>query len=835
MDAYDLYDETRHPFFRRMSLIKEGISQIVLELRGGMVFINYLKTAVRSMSRQKIYSLINIMGLAIGMTMAILILSWVRDEYKYDRFHHHAGRIYRVSQFFSRGGLTTKVADTPAVLAETLMLECPEVEWATSVRGESSGELVAYGDEKFHETGIGITDNLFFKVFSFPFVEGNPETALALPGTVALSQRTAKRYFDDSEPLGRTLNFYGKDFIVTGVFQDMPHHSHFHFDLLCSKASFERYTSPRWEMSQFKTYLMMHDSGGVESLQARLNEIAATRMFGDGYAAWAAKGNSKTLPLQKLTDIHLQSDLKYEFEENGNSLYVRFFMVIAVFILWIAVINYINLSTARSAGRAREVGIRKTVGSTRVMLIRRFLFESVLTSCAALTMTFVLIQSALPAFRMLVGKSWLVTPYQEQPLLIPGLIMAAVMIGVLSGLYPAFILSAFKPIAVLRGSSGGGMKSSRFRNGLVVFQFTLSVFLLTGTLIVQKQMDYVRKKDLGFNKERVIVLKTLGQVRNKLPVLKETLLQNPEIQAVSASSTLPGKEFDYVGFHVEGTNDSWPGTNCIAADAHFIEVMDAEMVRGRYFSKEFMTDGRALVLNESKVREIGADDVFEKGIRIGGMGNEPFHVIGIMKDIHYEPLHEPVKSLGIVMLGGACTWPESFISIRIRSKNIHDTLGGIRKIWEEVVPGVPFQFTFLDSITSDQYRNEIRTERVFAVFTLFAVFVACIGLLGLASFATQQRTREFGIRKVLGASGKRLVLMLSGEFVRWVVLANVIAWPMVYYVMSKWLNNFAYRAGIGILPFILSGFIMFIITGLTVSYHVIRAAGMNPVESLKCE
>ncbi|MFC2156276.1 ABC transporter permease [Acidobacteriota bacterium] len=796
---------------------------------------NYFKSAVRNMKRQKIFSLINILGLAIGMTMAILILLWVQDENNYDRFHLNSTRIYRISQVFCNEGNITKVANTPAILAETLMLECPEVELATSIRGDRSSVLVTHGDNKFQETGIAITDHLFFQVFSFPFIEGDPETALSSPGTAVISQKAAKKYFKDTDPIGQTLNFYDEDFIITGIFQDMPQNSHFHFDVLCSKASFETYTAPRWEWSPFKTYVMLYENGSVESLQGKLNKIASTRMFGDGYAAWSAKGNYKVLPLQKLTDIHLHSNLLYEFEANGNSLYVRFFMIIAVFILLIAVINYMNLSTAHSAGRAQEVGIRKTVGSTRVSLIQQFLFESVLTSLVALAFTLIFTQLMLPSFRLLVGKSWLVMPYQEYPLFIPGLMIVAVVIGILSGFYPSFFLSAFKPIAALSGSPSKGMKSSRFRNGLVVLQFTLSVFLLVGTLVVQKQMDYVRKKDLGFNKEQVIVLQTLNQVDTKLSTLREALLQNTAIQAVSASSTIPGKEFDYIGFHVMGLTDSWPGANCIAADLNFLDVMKVEMKSGRYFSKDIKTDGQALILNESKARELGLDNVFEKRIMIGGMGDEPFHVIGIMKDFHYESLHEPVKSLGLVLLGGTCPWSASFVSIRIRSKNIQKILVDIRRIWEEVIPGAPFAFSFLDSIYNDQYHNEVRTGRIFTIFTLFAIFVACIGLLGLASFAAQQRTKEFGIRKVLGASVQRLILMLSGEFARWVMLANVFAWPLAYYIMSKWLNNFAYRTRIGVLPFLLSALIMFGITGLTLSYHLIRTAKTNPIDSLKYE
>lgn len=796
---------------------------------------NFLKTALRNMNRQKIYSLINILGLAIGMTMALLIFIWIADETGYDRFHADSDRIYRVSQVHCIEGRISKFANTPGVLAETLMLECPEVELATRVRSEESRIIIQKDHRRYHEKRIGITDEKFFSIFSFPIIKGSPEDALATPGTVFISQKASEKYFGDSDPVGQMMEMFDQAFTVTGVFKDMPPHSHFHFDFLCSFDSFEEWKAPDWSWSPFKTYILVHKNGNVESLQKLLNTIAGTRMFGDGYAAWAAKGNYKELPLQKLTDIHLRSNLRWEFEANGNSMHVRFFTLISLFILAIAVINYMNLSTARSAGRAREVGIRKTIGSTRTSIISQFLMESVLTILLALVIMLLLTHIILPFFRQLVGKQWLMLPYTTVPFFIPLLIIVTVLIGLLSGLYPSLFLSAFEPTAVMSGSVSRGLKGSGLRSALVVFQFALSVSLLVGALVVKKQMDYVRNRDLGFEREEVVVLETHGEVGRKWPVLREEFMNHSAIVSVTASSSLPGKAMTHVGFHVVGSNDHWPGTNCFAVDYDFLDTMKIKMSDGRYFSNNILSDKRAVIINMSKAREIGLDGILKKQIVIGGRGEEPFKVIGVIEDFHYQSLHVPVHPLGLVLLDGSSESLESYISIRVRSSNYHETIREIRKAWDSIVPGVPFSSSFLDSITNDQYKNEERTGHVFSIFTLFAIFVACIGLMGLASYAAEKRTKEIGIRKILGASAGRLVLMLSSEFTRWVVLANVIAWPLAYYAMRLWLNNFAYRTEMGVMPFIVSALIMFGISALTVGYHGLRAARISPAESLKYE
>lgn len=799
------------------------------------MFKNNLKISLRKMNRQKMYTLINVLGLAIGMAGAMFILIWVRDERSYDRFHADAHRIYRVSKVHHVNGKNASYTNTPAILAETLMLECPEVELATSVRGDREGTLVGIEDRQYHENHVGIADDLFFRVFTFPFTAGDQETALVSPQTVVISQQAANRYFGEADPIGRMLTIYDDDFVITGVFEDMPPNSHFHFDIICSKNSFGQWLEPDWSWNPFKTYVRIHGDADIPALQNKLNDIAITRMCGDDYAGFLAKGNSKSLPLQALTDIHLNSHMLGEFEANGNATHVQFFTIIAGFILLIAAVNYTNLSTARSTGRALEVGIRKTVGSSRTSLIRQFLSESVLTSLVALILALIAITALMPAFRQLVGKSWLDIPYMQSPILILPMVLLTIMIGLSAGMYPSLFLSSVAPITVLGGKFSPGMKRSRLRNSLVVLQFSLSVLLLTGTLVVRKQMAYVQNQDLGFEREHVVVLQTLGQIDQRLPVFKKALLNNPDVIDVSASSSVPGKEYLNVGFHVVGSHDSWPATICIAADADYLKVMQLEMEDGRFFDEEIISDRRAVILNTNKARAMGIDDLYEQRIQIGSLGEAPFHVIGIVGDFHYESFHEPVKPMGIVMLSEEIGWSEDYVSVRIRPENIKETIAFLQRIWENFIPGSPFVYSFLDSIYDDMYRNELRTGRIFTLFTVFTLFVACLGLLGLTSYAAEQRRKEFGIRKTLGATTSGIILLLSKEYQKLILIANGIAWPIAYLLMKRWLQSFVYRTSIGILTFLAAGFLVLAITSLAVIYHSLKAASANPVESLRYE
>jgi putative ABC transport system permease protein len=802
------------------------------------MFKNHLKIVLRKMQRQKAYTLINVAGLAIGLAAATFILLWVRDERSYDRFHKNADRIYRVYQAFHYGTYHLEQAQTPAVLAPSLKDECPDVELVTRVRGYRDEQIVKAGNRKFNERGLGIADEYFFRLFSFPLLAGDPATVLARPYAVAISAKAAKKYFGSTDAVGRVLTIFDEDYAVTGVFRDMPPQSHFHLDVLCSFASFKQYHEPAWGLNVFKTYALLRENGRPEAVAGQLTHLVKYHMFDSPkrYEAVIAKGDYTKFPLQRLTDIHLGSHLLWEFEANGNGTYVKFFTLIAVFILLIAAINYINLSTARSAGRAREVGIRKTVGSTRRSLIRQFLLESILTALLAMILSLAALAVLMPAFRNLVGKSWLVLPWAGNPLyLIPWTILI-VLVGVTAGLYPAFFLSSFEPVAALSGKFSRGLKRSGLRNGLVVVQFSLSVLLLVATMVVGRQMRFIQTRDLGYDQDQVVVVRTYGELAQKLPVLKDALRRQPAVVSVSASSSAPGTGFTNIGMGLEGSGSN-TGTNMYIVDADFLDVMKMEMAEGRFFDRTIPTDGQAVVLNQSMARKLGAPDLLGKRMNIwaGDKGNVLFPIIGIVKDFHYESFHEPIKPLVMVMLYGTVPWEDAYLSVRVRATEMTRTLADIRRTWESVMPGTPFNYSFLDSLYEAQYQNEARTGRVFGIFTFLAMFVACIGLLGLASYAVEQRTKEIGIRKVLGASVERLVLLLSSEFARWVALANLIAGPLAYYLMSRWLRSFAYRTDIGVLPFLFSALIVLGVAALTVGYHALRSAVAKPIDSLRYE
>ncbi|MBE0655817.1 MAG: FtsX-like permease family protein, partial [Bacteroidales bacterium] len=548
------------------------------------------------------------------------------------------------------------------------------------------------------------------------------------------------------------------------------------------------------------------------------------------------RGDYAKFLAQPITDIHLKSNLLWEFEPNGNVTYVNFFSIIAIFILVIAVINYINLSTARSAGRAKEVGIRKALGSSRGLLVRQFLAESILMSLLAMFFAFLTIYIFMPSFKNLVGKAWLLNPISENPEILIPLLLVAILIGVVAGIYPSFVLSSYSPVSSIHGKLSRISGKPGIRNGLVVFQFFMSVVLLIMTIFVQKQMDFIQNKDLGYNNEQVVVVKTYGQLNNNLQLLKEKLKENPSILSMSASSSLPGTQFTNIGMALEGTNSNH-GRNLFLADEDFLETMKIRIEKGRYFDVNFPTDSQAVVINQTMANNLNVDNLLEKRMMIwaGGQDDQPFPIIGIVRDFHYESFHEPVKPMVIVKLYGTCPWLDAYFSIRITDQKITETISFIQATWDEVMPGTPFDYSFLDSIYDAQYKNEQRTGHVFFLFTLFMIFVACLGLLGMASFTVERRNMEIALRKIMGATIKRIILLLTSDLLRWAILATVLAWPVSYLLMDYWLAQFSYRTDISIWPFLFATLIILLITILTILFHVFKASLKNPVNSLRSE
>jgi predicted permease len=787
---------------------------------------NYLIVTLRNLRKSKAYSLINITGLAIGMACSILILLWVRDELSYDRFHANIDRIHRVYRDEAMTAPGAGSALTSPPMAAAFKKDFPEVRLATRF-GTWQRRLVANGDRVFTETRYMHADPDFLEMFSFPFVKGDPRTALAEPYSVILTESAAAKYFGADDPLGRTLTVdRAFDVVVTGVVQDQPSNSSLRFDLLSPfkvllTEYFEDDIDDNWGFNSFSTFLLLAPDVQASDFNAKL----------DGYLQRYNEKDTDRLAVQPLAAIHLRSTLGHDSLGTGSIKYVWIFTALALFILAIASINFMNLTTARSAKRAREVGLRKVVGARRPQLVRQFFAESVLMSLVALGLALILVELFLPPFNTLSGKT-IATSWTANLTVLFGCLGLAVATGLLSGTYPALFLSSFRPIRVLKGtlsSAGGG---STFRQVLVIAQFTLSVFLITGTAIIARQMDYMRAKDLGFNKERIIHLRLFGELPEKYQVIKERLLQNPDVASVTASLALPTDIQNSPG------TPEWEGKDPDATmeikadfvDFDYIETFGVPIVEGRSFSREFATDAEeAYLVNEEAVRRMGlaAPAV---GKRFAFWGREG-RIVGVMKDAHFQSFRQKIEPLVFKI------FPDwfRFLYIKVRPGDMAASLRSIEKTWASMGLGYPFDYSFLDKDFENLYRAEARMGGLFRTFAALAVFVACLGLFGLASHMAEQRTREIGIRRILGASAPGITAMISREFAKWVLAANLIAWPAAWALMGRWLQGFAYRASLSPWSFAVSGAIALAVALVTVVSLAARAAVANPADALRYE
>ncbi len=796
---------------------------------------NHLKIAFRNIKKYKVFSAINIVGLAVGIACSILIWLFVFHERSYDRFHENADRIYRLALRATLGDTKIDQAQTSSEVFRRLTAEFPEIE--QGIKLYNPGRIpVILDDRTFYEPRFYAVDAPFFEVFSFPLTQGDPQTVLAEPNTVVLSRLAAVKFFGTKDAAGKTItadfpNGTGRlVFEVTGVSEDVPENSHFHYDVLVSSASFPALINSKdWAGTHFVSYLLLRPGTSREEFESKLKEFTRRNLGGRGFDEWVAEGNYWEYYLQPITDIHLNSDLKGEFEANGSQTTIVVFSVISVIILLIACINFMNLSTAKSSLRAKEVGVRKVVGSGRKALIRQFLSESVLMSYIALGLGLAAIQILLPAYGHFVGRR-LSMPYLENAAVIPALLGLGLVVGLISGSYPAFFLSAFPPISVFRGGSGRG--SSLLRNILVVFQFSISIFLIAGTLIVFQQLKYFQNKRLGFEKEQVMVVRNPGALGGGMAAFKEALRRNSGVMQVSGSDTLPGRSFENMIFVSKDVANKFNLNLCVC-DHDYLETLQLKMAEGRFFSRDFITDTQAVILNESAVKALGWKDPLHKTIWTTSVGE--LTVIGVIEDYHYESLHQEIRPLALLLAAGGFQDAQDYISVRMRTEDVFGTVRTIGDAWRSFAPGAPFEYSFLDQDYDALYANEKQIRSLFSVFSFLAVFISCLGLFGLASFVADRRTKEIGVRKVLGATVPHIVLHLTKGFVNKILIAIGIAWPLAYFAMNKWLQQFAYRIGIGVDVFLVSGSLGLGIAFLTVSFHAVKAALTNPVDSLRYE
>jgi putative ABC transport system permease protein len=787
---------------------------------------NYLTVTLRNLRKHKAYSLINITGLAIGMACSILILLWVKDELSFDRFHANAAQIYRVYRDEAVTAPGSGSALTSPPMAAAFKKDFPEVLKSTRF-GTWQRRLITNGDKSFTETGYMHADPDFFEMFSFPFVKGDPKTAFSNPYSVVLTESAAAKYFGADDPMGQHLTIDRTfDVVVTGIVRDPPLNSSLTFTMLSPfQILLTQYigddNSDNWGFNSFSTFLLLAPEVRAADFNAKL----------EGYLQRYVADDTDRLAVQRLTDIHLLSDLGHDFRNKGSIKYVWIFSALALFILAIASINFMNLTTARSAKRAREVGMRKVVGARRSQLVRQFFGESIVMSLLALGVALIFVELSLAPFNSLSGKA-ITTGWLENLPVLLGCLGISLATGIFSGVYPALFLSSFRPIRVLKGSvhaAGGG---SAFRKTLVIIQFSLSVFLITGTAVISRQLTYMRNKDLGFDKERIIHLRLFGELTKKYPVIWERLLRNPDVVSVTASLALPTDIQNSPG------SPEWEGKDANAkmeikadfVDFDYVETFGIPIVEGRSFSREFATNAEeAYLVNEEAVRRMGLERPVA-GKRFSFWGREG-RIVGVMKDAHFQPFHQKIEPLVFKI------FPDwfRFLYIKIRPGDTAAALASIEKTWASLNLGYPFDYRFLDEDFDNLYRTETRMGTLFRTFAALAVFIACLGLFGLASFMAEQRTKEIGIRRVLGASIPGIAAMMSREFAIWVLAANLVAWPAAWFFMGRWLQGFAYRAELSVWSFVLSGAIALAVALATVGSLSVRAASANPADALRYE
>ena len=798
---------------------------------------NYLKTAIRNIRKNKLFSAINILGLSIGIALCFVIMLYVQDELSFDRFNEKADRIYRIAFKASINGGNIFEANVMPPVAAALKREYPEVEEAA--RLNTNGQIkVGYKGKIFKENNFVAVDSNFFSVFTLPFFKGDPKTALMEPHTIVLTKDMAQKYFGNEEPLGKLLKLDNEVFRVTGVMENIPENSHFHFDLFVSLSNLPYAKDPSWMTSGMFTYIVLKEGNDYKKLEAKFPAMVEKYMgpqiqknMGISLEQFRTKGNKLGFVLQPLTSIHLYSHSNAELGENGDASYVYIFGGIAVFMLVVACINFINLSTASASKRAKEVGIRKVSGSARIQLIGQFLSEAVGITMIALIVAFVLIRLTLPAFNEISGKHLY---FNTKPVF--AFIILGLLVGLVAGLYPAFYLSSFKPIAVLKGKFTSNNKSFGLRSSLVVFQFFISVGLIIGTIVVYQQMKFIQSKKLGYDKEQLLTIPNSYVLGKNEQVYKQDMLKDARIVNATVSFYKPAGPSgnNNALAYPEGHDNQIMKTLEYHVDEQYIPTFRMQMATGRNFSASFATDSLAMIVNETAARAFGWGTTNAIGKTVIRQNsdkgtNVPFHIVGVVKDFNFKSLHEFITPLLMTYQ------PEGGLIFKIKTTDLSGLLSKMKKEWDAFNTDEPFTYTFLDDLYNKTYAAEQKTGTILNIFSILTVFVACLGLFGLATYTAEQRTKEIGIRKVLGATVTQVTQMLTKEFLKLVLIASLIAFPVAWWAMHSWLENFAYRIEFQWWVFALAAGVALLIAMLTVSFQAIKAAIANPVSSLRSE
>ncbi|MGE5521779.1 MAG: ABC transporter permease [Candidatus Dadabacteria bacterium] len=806
------------------------------------MFRNYMKVALRNLWKYKGYSAINIFGLAAGLATCLLILIFVIDELSYDHYNKNIDRIYRVDGDIKFGGSHFILAVVPDPAGPELKKQFPQVEQYVRFR-QRGGFLVRKGDNNIQENKVVFTDSSLFNVFTLPLIAGDARTALVDPKSMVITEDIARKYFNSTEVIGKTLVINDtSSFKISAVIRNIPTQSHFNFDFFVPMAALEESRRNHWVSNNFNTYLLMQKGTDMKAFSKAVDKFLsdhvaqqAKQFLSITEEEFRKSGNFVHYSLTPLADIHLKSSKVAEMGANGSMQYVYIFSAIALIILLIACVNFMNLSTARSSGRAREVGIRKVLGSEKSQLVKQFLSESVLISFISLLLALGLAALLVPVFNQLSGKN--IHLNLLGPWMVPILLLMVVLVGLVAGSYPSFYLSSFQPIDVLKGKLATGMKGASLRSILVVFQFTISIILIIGTVVIYSQLKYIRDKELGYDRDKVLVVQNTYALGDHAKTFKDRLLNNKQITGVTVTGFLPTGDYrNDSPLFPDATLDQ---KNAVSmqnwyVDESYIPTLHMKLIKGRNFSADMPTDSSAIIINEAAAKLLGFTDPVDKELyyitSLQTKSSKAYRVIGLMKNFNFNSLREEVTPMAL-FLGT----DKGSVAIRYQTGNIPALISYVQNEWKTLLPNQPFSYSFMDDDFNKIYDKEQRIGKIAFSFSILAILIACLGLLGLVTYAAEQRTKEIGIRKVLGASVVNIFHMLSGDFLRLVFISLLIAFPIAWWAMNKWLQDYAYRIQINWWVFVLAALIASIIAVISVSFQALKAALTNPVRNLRTE
>jgi putative ABC transport system permease protein len=810
------------------------------------MFGNFFKIAFRNIIRHRSYVFINVLGLSVGIACSIIIVLFILQELSYDKFNDKYKRIYRVYLSGKIGAQEIEGAWTAPPTAAAFVNEIPEI--VDAVRMDEWGEVVVkFEDKSFLEKHFMLADSSFFDIFSIPLLQGDPSTALAKTHTVVLTREAAQKYFGNEDPVGKMikLNTDTTLFTITGIIDNVPVNAHFEFDLLASFQTHYSANDEFWLSNNVYTYVLLKEEASPEEVEAKMQTVLLKyigpqleQVLGITLDEFAAAGNRYGLYLQPLEDIHLNPRIQHGLKPSNDKKYIYIFALIAFFIILLAAINYMNLSTARSANRSREVGLRKVAGSTKRLLIQQFLLESVVLTLISLMIAVIIVEYTLPWFNNYTQLQLSIN-YFGKWYIIPFLILLAVTIGVLSGLYPSVFMAAFRPVQILSGKLKQGMRSGMVRSILVVLQFFISILIIVCTIIIYRQIQYILNKDLGFDKEQLLVIRRPDALGiDKIKVFRQEIEKYPGVINSTNSTSVPGYPNSNNGFLIEGrSSDNTVLMTVNWTDYDYFDTYKLELAKGRYLSEEFATDTAAAVINESAVRVFELDNPLETRLMQPIRTADKWlylKVVGVVKDFNFQTLHDSISPHVFLYKPPSWGWG-GYITVRISPENIDQTRKNIEQTWDKFTENDPFQYFFLDEEFNNIYREEKRTGKLSLGFAILSIFIACLGLFGLTSFAAEQKTKEIGVRKVMGSSIFKIIMLFVKEIVILILISTVLALPLAFIVMRGWLQNFYYRISLSPFEFVASFLIAVIIALITVLYTVYMAARKNPVKSLQYE